>query len=138
MATKIPRSIRRTLKRSLSEDVGHDPNKKEAQASALKNVKRDIRVQRNSGDIKRTKISWNVAPGDLVTIKGRRSRELVTQSSSSNKDTKQLTMGIVLYKESRVNYNGVEEDYIVVMTPQEASLRLSPKSIEKIQEVICE
>ena len=134
MATKIPRSIRRTLKRNLKDDPDHDAKKSEAQKSVLKSVKKDLRDQIETGDIKRTKISWKVEPGDLVTIKTPRARTISKPGVNASKEEKRVIMGLVLYKESSLKYTGVEEDYIIVMTPQHSSLKISPKSIEKVQE----
>ena len=113
--TKIPRSFRKTLKRSIKAEGG---DVAESKKQGLQDAKRAVRTMQTSGEIKRSKVSWNINVGDLVKFK-----------------TGSKIYGIVVYKKQRVNYNNQEEDYIILMTPRNSQLRVSPKSVELIQEI---
>ena len=104
---KIPKSFRKTLKASIKES------------------KKAMRTMQSTGEIKRSKITWNICVGDLVKIKS---------GPGYNKKTKPL-YGIVTYKKQRVNYSNQEEDYVILMTPNDSQVKMSPKSLEIVQEI---
>ena len=113
---KIPRSFRKTLRNSIKADGGEVANKKKD----LRDTKRTMRTMQNSGEIKRSKITWNISVGDLVKIKSKKANP---------------TYGIVTYKKQKVNYSNQEEDYVILMTPSDSQIKISPKSLEIIQEI---
>jgi len=123
---KIPKSARKTLKKALIEDGGQLADAKQKQNNE---TRRKIRQGIRSGEIKRTKVTWAVNEGDLVKIKSN------SRNKSMTEDEDDRVIGIVVYKHVNINYKNQEDEYLIVMTPHNSGLRLSPKSVEAIQKI---
>ena len=123
--SKIPKSARRSLKRALVEDGGKVADStKEGLNDLRKTMRRSVR----DGEINRTKITWSVAVGDLVKVKSASTRDKLARDYKKGMPV----YGIVTYKHSRITYNNQEDEYIVVMTPNSAELKVHPKQVEVI------
>tara|TARA_A100001011_G_scaffold396001_1_gene492618 strand:- start:5596 stop:5967 length:372 start_codon:yes stop_codon:yes gene_type:complete len=115
----IPKNIKKELKKSIKRGGGQlaQSTTKEKQ-----NLKRKIRRQQQTGETKRSKITWSIAPGDLVMIK------------KKNKG-QQTVVGIILHKKAKINYNNQEEEYVIMMTPNHSNFKISPKRLKLLQGV---
>ena len=64
--TKIPKSVRKGLKRAIKNDGG---SLSESSIKGKNKTKKSIRSSIEDGDMKRTKITWAVSVGDLVRVR---------------------------------------------------------------------
>tara|TARA_A100001515_G_scaffold144029_1_gene146858 strand:+ start:84 stop:446 length:363 start_codon:yes stop_codon:yes gene_type:complete len=116
--SKIPKSARRSLKRAFVEN---DSSLSDSKVEGIRLTRKAYRSGIETGEIKRTKITWTVSVGDLVKIKPRKKNE-------------PTLYGIVTYKKNRINYSNQEDEFIIVMTSKKSDIKLHPKSVETIQE----